>query len=282
VNIKNKTTQKLLAKIWFSYLGAIIPRTVATATIKLSAKPKRYLPKAGDIKLIENSIILNEVTNEYNVNGYSWGNNNQDVALLLHGWNSHALSMRNFIKPLLEKNYRVITFDAPGHGKSISPNTTLVYKKLIGDLIDKYKPKTIIAHSAGAIYALIELKTKMNDKFKNIVTIGMPLNGSYTIDAYLKEYKMHKTAQKHFWQKVESKLHVNFQDLDLRKVYADKIDFYGIIVHDVNDTTIPYSHAEELHKLWPKSQLVTTTGWGHTRILKNNEAISKVINKLHT
>ncbi|MCX8514465.1 MAG: alpha/beta hydrolase [Burkholderiales bacterium] len=280
MNSKKKINKRILLKIWFQYLGAIMPRAVAASTIRFSAQPRRYLPKVTDKPLIEAGKELHEITDNYDVVGYDWGNNTNDVALLLHGWSSHALSMRNFVKPLLNKNYRVIAFDAPGHGRSNSQHKTLTYKKLVGDLIDKYKPKTIIAHSAGALYALLELKTRVNIEVKNMVTIGMPLNAIFTVELYLNEFSMHKFARKHFWNKIRSSWQINFQDLDLTTVYANQIGINGIIVHDVNDMTIPYSHAVELHKLWPKSQLITTHGYGHSLVLKNNEVINNIINSL--
>ena len=38
--------------------------------------------------------------------------------LLVHGWGGHAARLRRYVRPLNAAGFRVVAFDAPGHGGS--------------------------------------------------------------------------------------------------------------------------------------------------------------------
>ena len=46
---------------------------------------------------------------------YEIGSENKNLVFLLHGWESNAGSLSKFAYQLAENNYRVISFDLPGH-----------------------------------------------------------------------------------------------------------------------------------------------------------------------
>ena len=50
---------------------------------------------------------------------------NEEVILLVHGWESNAGSLGAFVKLLNENDYKVIAFDCPAHGQSGGKQTTL-------------------------------------------------------------------------------------------------------------------------------------------------------------
>jgi pimeloyl-ACP methyl ester carboxylesterase len=52
---------------------------------------------------------------------------------------------------------------------------------------------------------------------------------------------------------------------------------FAQIVHDEDDAEIPYHQALRLSEKWPESQLITTRGLGHRRILKDKETISRIV-----
>ncbi|MFM9873234.1 MAG: alpha/beta hydrolase, partial [Fimbriimonadaceae bacterium] len=49
--------------------------------------------------------------------GYEWGEGDRSV-LLMHGWNGRGTNLSSFVDPLVGAGYRVVAFDAHGHGDS--------------------------------------------------------------------------------------------------------------------------------------------------------------------
>ena len=47
---------------------------------------------------------------------YAWGNG--PTILCVHGWGGRATNFAAFIGPMVAAGFRVVAFDAPGHGQS--------------------------------------------------------------------------------------------------------------------------------------------------------------------
>ena len=273
-----KKLQYLTMKIWFKHGGAILPKSVANSAYRLATKPPRHYPnKIDNTTLLHHAIVINENFDNHKVHGYMWGTGDK-LVLLLHGWNSHALSMRNFIPPLLKKGYKVLAFDAPGHGHSDSIYSGTAYKNMVGSVIEQYQPQIIIAHSVGGLNALLELATKPITSVKKVITIGTPYDATYAIKHYMTLLSLHRFARKHFWRKLLRKWRINLSKFDLRNIYAtDNLNIDGLIIHDINDEIIPYQHAVEIQNIWPRARIVTTHGLGHSKILKNKSVVEQII-----
>ena len=55
----------------------------------------------------------------------------------------------------------------------------------------------------------------------------------------------------------------------------------GMIIHDQKDKVVPFTHARQLASIWPNAEFITTTGLGHSRILKDKGVIERIINYLN-
>ena len=47
--------------------------------------------------------------------GYRWGKKTAPIILLVHGWTGIATGFVNFIDPLLERGYQVVSYDGIVH-----------------------------------------------------------------------------------------------------------------------------------------------------------------------
>jgi len=64
------------------------------------------------------------------------------------------------------------------------------------------------------------------------------------------------------------------------KAFTKTISNPGLIIHDQQDPDAPYAHALEVHRNWPNSRMISTTGLGHN--LKSTELIKEVARFLNT
>ena len=80
---------------------------------------------------------------------WSWGEG--PTVLLVHGWNGRATQLGAFVEPLLARGYRVVAFDAIGHGESAGKQSSLPeFANCIRQIADELGGVyAIVAHSLG-------------------------------------------------------------------------------------------------------------------------------------
>ena len=59
--------------------------------------------------------------NDKRVAVYAWGDGGRPV-LLVHGWQSRAARFASFVRPLIDRGFSPISFDAPANGDSTGVN----------------------------------------------------------------------------------------------------------------------------------------------------------------
>jgi pimeloyl-ACP methyl ester carboxylesterase len=50
-----------------------------------------------------------------------------------------------------------------------------------------------------------------------------------------------------------------------------------LIVHDRDDSDVPYTHGEEIAAAWPGAELLTTNGLGHRAVLRDPAVIQRTV-----
>jgi pimeloyl-ACP methyl ester carboxylesterase len=82
-----------------------------------------------------------------------WGNGSRTI-VFVHGWTCDETSWNEQV-PFFDKNYRVITLDLPGHGKSGSPSHAALIMELFARSIEAVREEAkagkivLIGHSMG-------------------------------------------------------------------------------------------------------------------------------------
>lgn len=68
-------------------------------------------------------------------------------------------------------------------------------------------------------------------------------------------------------------LEITPTQFDLQYLYPEGINYSGLIIHDLNDSVIPYTEALKLANIWPQAGLITTIGLEHSGVLKDEQLI---------
>jgi pimeloyl-ACP methyl ester carboxylesterase len=112
--------------------------------------------------------------NNYTINGYRWNIGQPKKVLLLHGFSSAALKFDQYVLPLVNKGYEVLSFDAPAHGSSSGSTTNaLDYSKMIQQVAQQYGPiNSFIAHSFGGLAISLAAETMPHSNATKIVLIA--------------------------------------------------------------------------------------------------------------
>jgi len=259
-----------LVRFGFSTFGPIFPQAAANQAIKIFSTPRRRAKhKISDLTM-EQAKVFEFMFKGKILKGYEWGKGDKTV-LLVHGWESRGTALRSFVPILLEKGFKVVTFDAPAHGNSAGKQTNLVefggaIKAIVNQMGGVYG---IIAHSLGgaaSMYALSNLEqTRL---LKRLVLIASPSRVLPAMQDFLKLIRAPKAVEKAFYTTVKNEMKLPLAELDavkmIDKVNVDKV----MLIHDKTDQIVPYRSMEYLGKKWEGATMVTTEGYGHYELVK--------------
>lgn len=204
---------------------------------------------------------------------YTWGNG--PPVLLAHGWSGRGSQMSGFVAPLVERGFSVTTFDAPGHGAADGRLSGLPEMASSLELVASHlgQVHAVVAHSLGASATTMALSRGL--EVARAVYIAPPENpGDYLFRAA--EYLgFSRRAAQSAQALMEKRFGVPFQDAKGTQL-ASELDVPLLVIHDLRDREVPHDDGQRLAAAWPGSQLMTTNGLGHSRILSDPSVVDAV------
>lgn len=209
---------------------------------------------------------------------YQWGEGSETI-LLLHGWSGRGPQMGAFVEPLIEQGYRVVAFDAPGHGRTPG-NSSSIFRMndALRAVVKEIGPvKAVIAHSFGVMLLAYALKHS-DFKTAKAICISSPTTPLFLVDIFCQVLQINDELKQSFLRRVEQQ----FSNDVWQQLSADEnvrqISIPALIIHDQDDLDVPSHLGEQLASAWPNAELHITKGLGHRRILRNKDVIELVTN----
>ena len=184
--------------------------------------------------------------------------------LLSHGWESNASRWSYLLNDLIDQNYNIVMLDGPAHGKSGGKQfNAILYSEFIKTVADAYKPEVLIGHSVGGMASVFCMHNHKLDFVDKLVLLGAPAHftGVFTRYKSMMGYNqrisegLDRIVLERFGKPTDYFSAANF---------AKEIEANGLIVHDTKDKIIPYEDAMLFANRYKNSELITTTGFGHS------------------
>lgn len=255
------------------YISFIFPTLAARKALSLFLKPKKHQrPAPEEIwyqaarkRKLNNGLAINE-----------WGPDGNPKVLLVHGWEGRGSQMGAFAEPLVARGYHVIALDGPAHGESPGEETNagLFSRALVTVQQELGELKACVGHSFGG--GCLVLAVSRGLKTGKLVMISSPSDYAKVVQNFLDFVKLSPWSQKAFYSILTLKAQVKLQDIHITAL-GRNLDSPVLVIHDKNDKEVRYQNALNLHEAWPQSELMTTEGLGHRRILKDKTVIDRVV-----
>ncbi|WP_299104762.1 alpha/beta hydrolase [uncultured Tenacibaculum sp.] len=206
----------------------------------------------------------------------SYGYSTKKV-LLVHGWAGRSTQMYMLADKLLEKGYMIISFDGPAHGKSTGKTTAMPeFLATITKINEQFGPfEAAIGHSFGGMCLYNAIPEGFN--IKKLVTIGSGDKISDILLNFTNNLKVKPVVAKKMKYLFDKKWNTDI-DLHASSAMANKISIPTLVVHDSNDGDVLVSNAVSIRQNLQKGRLLVTRGLGHTKILRNQEVSSRIVN----
>ncbi len=270
--------KKFIAKLLGGYiniLAYVAPEKAAAKVFSLFSTPRRGKIGAHHTDFLNPARSERLPFKDMELQVYIWTGSRETV-LLVHGWESNTHRYKVLIEKLQNKGYTIIAFDAPAHGYSDGLNLYVpLYDEAMQLIKLKYEPAYVIGHSIGAMTAIYNQNKHPDAHVKHMVILGAPNK----LEDMLAESEQLLGLSRKSTQVMDAyfKKHFGFTKRDLSSAsLAEAIKIPGLIIHDKDDSITPAYGSEIIHKHWPNSSLIFTTGLNHSLY---NEKVDEIILK---
>lgn len=211
--------------------------------------------------------------------GYEWGSGERTV-LLIHGWRGRASQFAPLVRELVAEGFRVVSFDAPAHGRSSGGRTDMRDWLAAAEVLQQsHGPfHAVVGHSMGGLAALTLARSSMPIGLVAVISaVGHP-------DPYIEEFAKDFGLNDRTAAQVKARFHARLgEDAASASQRYDAVthplpaETELLVVHDRGDQRMPDTDATRLNAAHAgRSRMVRTSGFGHTRVLAAEATLDAV------
>jgi pimeloyl-ACP methyl ester carboxylesterase len=200
---------------------------------------------------------------------WRWGAPDAPAVLLVHGWGGRATQMRRFVAHLTAGGFRVIAYDQPAHGLSDGRLTGLPdFADALAAVARHHgKVRAVISHSLGGPAAAIALARGL--QIERAVLISPPSDLVGYSRRFARWLALPERVRRSMQASIEERFGVRWSELEIARV-APHLRAEALVIHDRQDTQVPWTQGAALARHWPGARLMSTDGLGHGRILEDD------------
>lgn len=283
---KHKSTTDRILPGALRALGVVSPRLQAAVAAHLFLRtPPRRAPRAHARPVVERGRVTRLAGGR--VVGEIWESSSaadapaRGTVLLLHGWGGRRTQLYSFVAPLRAAGYRVVAFDAPGHGDSPGASLSLIlFAATIRRVAAEVGPlAAIIAHSFGGPSAALAIRDGL--VVDRLVTIGAPADPGAWFRQFGTYLGLDDEARARVQTKIETNVGEPMTNLAIER-FGATLRLPMLVIHDRLDGEVAYSAGPRIVAAAPGARLVTTEGLGHRRILRDEGVVQQVVDFVTT
>lgn len=250
--------------LYINLVGFLSPKKATRLAYKLFSEPRE-----GKISREKMPVVLQNLTYESfehegnNFQAYVW-EGNENIILLVHGWESNASRWENILPYLKKSGSTVVAIDAPAHGLSSGTEFSIPqYAEFIHKTVERFKPQYLIGHSIGGKTCLYYQYLYPNDDIKKMVILGAPSDFKVLLANYISILSLNSKIAKDLEERYIKRYKQKLEDFSGRK-FASAIKVKGLIAHDIDDDVVSINEGKKIAEAWTNAQFIETKGLGHS------------------
>jgi pimeloyl-ACP methyl ester carboxylesterase len=260
-NVRSHVSGPVWLRASFSVAGYLAPSLTASVAERLFFKTRRTGPRPGERDVLETAAPSSIAGME----AWSWGNG--PTVLLVHGWNGRATQLGGFVEPLVARGYRVVAFDAFGHGESPGSSMSLpelasCIRQVSDELGGLYG---VIAHSMGGAATTLALADGL--QLERAVFVSPPSDPRVFLQIFGDALGIADGVRTRLKKRIERRIETSMESIQGDRI-APSMRVPLLVVHDRNDKEVPVESGQSISNAWPGAELILTEGLGHQRILR--------------
>lgn len=210
---------------------------------------------------------------------YHWpAPENAPQVLISHGWAGWGLQMTALADALSSAGWAVVLIDQPAHGRSAAWSSTLpqFVRALAYAAARLGRVQAMIGHSMGGAAAYIAAATnELGLALDKLVLIAAPVSMLQASRGYALAFGLRDSVHDGMVSYLEAREGVVFERMGASHV-APRVNAPALVIHDSDDSIVPFAAAQILMEKLPDAQLYRTRKLGHGRLLKDPGVIATV------
>lgn len=262
----------------------VAPTRAARAAANLWFTAPRPVRSDGALDISAEGRQFRLLTSTGEINGTTWGVG--PPVYFMHGWGGQAAQVAPLVDPLVDAGFRVITFDAPGHGRAyragaIVRTHAIQFGQALAAVVAEHGPAyAVVAHSLGAIAVGCELVPDGELDAERLVLVAPLVDVAGPLERFSALLGLGRRARLALHGQVERHTGRDVTGFELASM-AGLSDLRSVLViHDRDDRQCSLDAVTDLVGRWPGARLVITHGLGHHRILWDDDVVRTVIDGL--
>ncbi|MGB3461856.1 alpha/beta hydrolase [Rhodanobacter lindaniclasticus] len=258
--------------------GRIAPRRTGNRAARLFATPfassrRRAEAVQGDADMRRGELRIHGET----IATYVWGDpSTQPYALLAHGWSSFGLRYLPWVARLREAGFAVVTFDQPGHGHSSGTLCTLPEFIATLHAVGAHYGNAALAvgHSLGG--AAVAFAQDESWHAERLILVAPAADMKAAASRFFRFVRLGEHLSQPFFDWLLRRTGVSVEQLQVHR-HLPALGQPTLIVHDLDDTDVPWGEGERYAQYCTGARLYTTQGLGHRRVLDAPEVIEAAL-----
>ncbi|MCZ8143651.1 alpha/beta fold hydrolase [Flavobacterium sp.] len=258
--------QLFLAKslgLYLNLMSYVYPKHAFRLAYRFFSQPRKGRFNAEKPpKILQRAQWEKHALDTHVIQTYIW-QGNEEVILLVHGWESNASRWKKLIKPLLKTGKTIIALDAPAHGLSSGNEFNVpLYAEFIHKIVEHYQPTILIGHSVGG-NAIAYYQKHYPHPAQKLILLGAPSDFKIILKNYIKLLGLNRRIYRFLKAYTQKRFEVTIESFSAA-LFVESLTLPGIIVHDKEDTVVLWEESEKIAKAWPHAEFITTRGLGHS------------------
>lgn len=256
-------------------LGRLAPGAGARAAEALFVRTARPAPRPHEAAFLRGAVHGAVVVAGQRIATYRWGEHGP-LLLCTHGWWSHAGRFAPLGTAALAAGFRVVAFDAPGHGRSSGWRATMPeFARALRAVADDVGPvDALVGHSLGGAASIFALAHGL--EARRAVVLAAPADLEVWVERFRDAVALPDPLYARMRANLEARLGLTWDALQVER-HAARLALPGLVIHDHDDTDVPVQEGERLAAEWRQATLHRTRGLGHRAILRDPDVVRRVM-----
>jgi len=268
-----------IMKLRFKLLSVLSPKKAANLALNIFQKPHFNKVREREKEFLNTAKIVRINNDEENIILYETGDKSGKPIITVHGWDSNPGSMSGITNKLAESGFHIFSLNVPAHGISKRESTNMfdtsdIIVKVL-EWIDREGEVSFVTHSFGSGAVSLALQ-KSGIEVDKLAFVTSPDKLWDIFKDYAEVIGLNDAAFKQMIKKTEQRFGRSFDKMQISKVLNDAKFQQLLLIHDVDDKILPFGNTESIHHSNPDSEIFSTKGKGHYRILWDEEVIDKI------
>lgn len=263
------------ARLGFRVLSPSAPALAARYAERLFLTAQRRRRPKSESAALATAAALRIPHDGHHLPAWRWGEGGPTV-VLVHGWEGRGSQLFQLVRPLVREGFRVVVFDAPGHGDAPSGVASVVdHARALASVGRALGPvHAVVGHSVGGSAALLSA-SRFGFVAGRFVLVGSPVSPARFADGFARVFGLSEEVRGTLVRRVERRYGIRWEELDARAAAAAQ-DAPLLVIHDEHDRVVPFDDGAAIASAARRGQLVRVSGLGHHRIVASPEVADAV------